>query len=101
MTRASLAIAILLSLSTTAQAIDPPQTSAFSLTLTERSPASDPVKITQRAGWTLSTIKKEIDITYDLSTESFEAYVPADYKADAPYGLIVWVSAGPKGDMPE
>src|SRR5258708_2778381 len=101
MTRAALAFAILLPLCPSSQATDPPKTGSFSLTSTERAPASDPVKITQRTGWPLSTIKKQADINYDLATETFEAYVPAKYDGDSPYGLIVWVSAGPKGDVPE
>ncbi len=101
MTRAALALALLLCLCAVSQAADPPQVGSFSLTFTEKAPASDPVKITQRTGWLLSTIKNKIDINYDLATETFETYIPAKYDGDSPYGLIVWVNAGPNGDVLE
>src|SRR5436305_15034270 len=101
MTRATVALALLLCLCAVSQAADPPQVGSFSLTFSEKAPASDPVKITQRTGWLLSTIKKQVDINYDLATETFETYVPAKYDGDSPYGLFVWVSVGPKVDVPE
>src|SRR5437763_378787 len=68
-------------------------------TIKDRSPLSDPVKICKRTGWNLETIKKQIDPTYDPATETYETYVPADYAGAEPYGLFVWVSAGPRGDV--
>src|SRR6266550_1290426 len=99
MTRASLTFSVVLFSSIT-NAAEAPKVGEFTLTIADRSPASDPVKMTQRTGWTLSSIKKQIDINYDLTAESFEAYVPKDYDGDKPYGLIVWVNAGPRGDVP-
>jgi len=72
MTRASLAFSLLLLCSTTAHAakLQLFKSGDLALTFTERSPESNPVKITQRTGWPLNTIKKQADINYDLSTES-------------------------------
>ena len=76
------------------------KTDDVSLTFTEKSPLSDPIKITKRTGWSLETIKKQVDPNYELSAESFSAYVPEDYDGSKPFGLFVWINAGPKGDIP-
>jgi predicted esterase len=36
---------------------------------------------------------------YDIAQESFEVYVPDCYDSNTPFGLIVWVSAGPSGSI--
>src|SRR2546421_10738269 len=51
-------------------AAEEPQVSSFSLTFTQKSPSSDPVKITQRAGWALEKLKAQMEIDYDPSAES-------------------------------
>lgn len=71
-----------------------------SLTLTEKSPLSDPVKITQRCGWSLDAIKKQIDVNYDLGGETFEVRLPNGYDPESPAGLFVWINAGNRGDAP-
>jgi poly(3-hydroxybutyrate) depolymerase len=40
-------------------------------------------------------------VDYRISEETYAAYVPPDYHGDAAYGLLVWVSAGERGDMPK
>ena len=78
----------------------PPKTGNVTLTFTEKSPLSDPAKLARRGGWPLDVIKKQIDVDYDLSNESFAAYIPADYDATKPFSLMVWINAGAKGDIP-
>lgn len=34
---------------------------------------------------------------YDIKDETFEVYVPEAYEPNQPYGLLVWVAAGPSG----
>src|SRR4051812_27757803 len=103
MKRAALPFALLLFLAPLIHAAEDPQLGQFTLTLTERAPASDPVKICGRTGWTLSAIKRQLkdpsEIEYDLTTESFEVYIPKGYNGDSPFGLFVWVSASNKGDV--
>jgi predicted esterase len=36
---------------------------------------------------------------YDIEHESFEMYVPDCYDSNTPFGLIVWISAGPSGTI--
>src|SRR4030042_1936453 len=36
---------------------------------------------------------------YDIAHESFEMYVPDCYDSNAPFGLIVWISAGASGGI--
>ena len=38
---------------------------------------------------------------YRISNESYSMYVPPGYSKDAGYGLLVWISAGERGDMPQ
>jgi predicted esterase len=79
---------------------EPPKTGDVTLTFTNKSPLSDAAKLTRRGGWSLDFIKKQIDPDYELAKESFSAYIPANYDGTQPYGLFVWISAGPKGDFP-
>jgi hypothetical protein len=79
---------------------DAPKTGDVAITFTDKSPLSDPVKLTRRGGWSLEAIKKQVDIDYDLSKETFAAYIPASYDGTKPYGLMIWINAGPKGDIP-
>lgn len=41
------------------------------------------------------------EFDYDISKETFEAFVPPSYTGAEPFGLIVWVSAGPSGAAPQ
>jgi len=36
---------------------------------------------------------------YDIEQESFEVYVPDCYDPNTPFGLIVWIPAGPDGNI--
>src|SRR5436190_1015573 len=47
-------------------------------------------------GWNLAALKAlGSPIDYDIANESFEAYVPSAYTGIEPYGLLVWINAGP------
>ena len=65
----------------------------FTISFTERSPLSARKVFARRFGW--------LERGYDLSRESFEVYVPADYQPNGSYGLFVWISAFPHGTIPE
>lgn len=40
------------------------------------------------------------EFDYHVSNETFEAFIPPNYTGDEPFGLFVWVSAGPSGVAP-
>ena len=83
-----------------------PKTGAFQLRVPARSKASAIQTIVGRMGWgTMEQVKAAAekdgaDADYQLSNESFEVYVPPNYTGAEPYGLIVWISAGPSGSPP-
>ncbi len=75
------------------------RTGAFDAAFTERWPASTLRKVFERMQHVPQT-QPPADIDYRISDETYSVYVPSDYTADRPYGLLVWVSAGERGDMP-
>ena len=83
-----------------------PKTGAFQLRIPTRSKTSAIPTVVARMGWgTMEQVKAaakkdNADVDYQLSNESFEVYVPDGYTGAEPYGLIVWVSAGPSGAPP-
>jgi hypothetical protein len=78
------------------------RTGHFQLTFTEKSPQSDTPSIVKRMGWRLEPLKEfGQPMDYDPAKESYEVYVPASYTGTEPYGLFVWVSPGPRGNMPD
>ena len=83
-----------------------PKTGAFQLRVPTRSKTSAIPTVVARMGWgTMEQVKAAAqkdgaDVDYQLSNESFEVYVPPNYTGVEPYGLIVWVSAGPGGSPP-
>jgi pimeloyl-ACP methyl ester carboxylesterase len=63
------------------------------LTFAERSPFSKLDVFYGRSAF--SSFKVTLhESDYNIASESFEAYVPASYRSDVPYGLLVWVSPG-------
>jgi len=71
------------------------RTGRYDLTFTQRSPLSAPSKILARIGWSLANMQAQgAETDYRLENERFLAYVPAKYRGDEAYGLIVWVSPG-------
>ena len=83
-----------------------PKTGAFQLRIPIRSKTSAVPTVLARMGWgtmeqaKAAAQKDGADLDYQLYGESFEVYVPPDYTGAEPYGLIVWVSAGPTGSPP-
>ncbi|HZN66079.1 MAG TPA: PHB depolymerase family esterase [Tepidisphaeraceae bacterium] len=83
------------------------QTGSFQLTIPKRSERSAIIPMCARLGWGTKqqieeAAKKEGgEIDYNLSEETYEAYVPKDYDGKTPYGLIVWVNPGPGGAPPQ
>jgi predicted esterase len=101
--RQAIACVVLLatiSIASATQAEDLSSAADLTLTFTQKSPLSDPAKLARRGGWPLDALRREADPTYDLATESFAAYVPAAYDGSKPFGLMVWINAGPNGDIP-
>jgi hypothetical protein len=83
-----------------------PRTGAFQLHVPTRSKHSAVANIIARMGWgTMDDVKAAAakdggDVDYALSDETYEAFVPEDYDGTEPYGLLVWVNAGPEGTPP-
>src|SRR5688572_11453984 len=95
-------ILVILLLGSAAAAQDAERPANQSLTFFNRSPVSSIDEISRRIGWPVPTIKKSFsEFDYDLSKESFEAYIPKSYTGEKPFGLLVWVSAGGgRGSIP-
>jgi len=70
------------------QPVAAPQTGEFTTTFTERSSQSAYSKLPNRLNATAS----EIGADYDLSKVKFSVYVPADYDASKPMGLVVYIN---------
>src|SRR5437762_12886112 len=66
----------------------------FKTTFYESSPLASKAESIRRFHW--NDPIGEIE----LGQESFEAYVPKDYRAEDPYGLLVWINAGGRGFIP-
>jgi hypothetical protein len=67
------------------------KTGAFKQTFKERSPFSLKVEMDKRMPYFKAP-------DYDLAAESFEVYVPASYKPDMPFGLLVFIDSGDNGN---
>lgn len=67
---------------------DEQKTGHFQATFEERSPHSDKDKLGDRVG-----IGPDQRKEYDLSTVTFDLYVPEAYKPDAGYGLVVFLAS--------
>lgn len=76
------------------------RTGVFEAAFTERWPESNLRKVFQRMQH-VPQVQPPGDIDYWIEGERYSVYVPSDYTADKPYGLLVWVSAGERGDMPK
>jgi len=62
----------------------------FNIKFTQRSPLSGIDTQLRRMRVKARNPQKD----YQLTEESFEVYVPKDYKPDGSYGVFVWISAG-------
>jgi hypothetical protein len=62
------------------------RTGDFEITFTDRSPLSVKAKLMDRLA------DKDIGPDYDLSEQPFVIYVPPDYSADKPVGVVVYMS---------
>ena len=76
----------------------PHRTGAFDVILPIRSPESDPLRASGRFQFP-GDIQSQ---NYDLTKESSNLYVPADYRPDGePFGLVVWESPVSDGSIPD
>ncbi len=76
----------------------PHKKGSFTAVFEKYSPLSDTRAISSRMGVRVEPgrIKKH---HYDIEHESFEMYVPDCYDSNTPFGLIVWIPAGPGGPI--
>jgi len=76
------------------------RTGGFEAVFTERWPHSSLRHVLRRMQQELPP-GSAAGLDYRIDQEKYSVYVPSDYSGDAAYGLVVWVSSGEKGDMPE
>jgi dienelactone hydrolase len=86
-----LALGISAANATDTPARTPAPTGPLRLTFTERSPYSATDLVLQRMGYSRQSIGNSKAFEYDLSSLSFEAFVPRSYSPDVPHGLFVWL----------
>jgi hypothetical protein len=84
-------LTLIASFSSFAVAVEPatqpaPQTGAFKITFTHRSPQSARPKLIDRLA------EKDIGPEYDFSDQPFFIYVPTDYSPDKPPGIVVYMT---------
>lgn len=72
----------------------------FDAVFTERCPESNLKNIFKRMQHKPRT-NRSLGNDYQMDEESFYVYVPSDYVEDKSFGLLVWISAGESGRMPE
>src|SRR5512133_1877940 len=66
------------------------KTGSFQIMIPQRCKESVIPTLIARMGWgTMEEVKKAGEADYNLSDETFEVYVPADYTGTEPYGLLV------------
>jgi len=97
--RAAVPFAMLIFLIASAEAASVPhQKGSFTAVFEHYSPLSDTNSILNRMRVRL---KSGLDKGhgYDINQESFEVYVPDSYDSNTPFGLIVWIHAGPSGTI--
>ncbi len=76
-------------------------TGHLNLSFRDRSPLSSVQNIANRMGVTRDAMLRMFpEKDYSLAAESFELYVPKSYTGEKPFGLLVWVSPGPTGNIP-
>ena len=80
-----------------------PRTGRLEIRIADRSPASNMETLIERMGWgSMEDMRTAgAETTYAIENERFQAYVPDDYDGSQPYGLLVWISAGPTGGPPD
>lgn len=71
------------------------RTGDFAVTFTEQDPRSPIDAQHDRYHIAIADLQR-----YTLAEHSFQAYVPETYDGDTPYGIMVMVSAGNRGNMP-
>jgi len=70
----------------------PGRTGFFRTKFEQRSPHSNLDGMLRRLGW--KKTKEHID--YQLNDFTFEVYVPPNYSGEKPYGLMIYISPGPR-----
>lgn len=77
----------------------PNKKGSFTATFELYSPLSDTVSISSRMQVYVEQISPYKKHQYDIEHESFEVYVPDCYDSNTPFGLLVWIPAGPSGTI--
>ncbi|MHC4517978.1 MAG: prolyl oligopeptidase family serine peptidase [Planctomycetota bacterium] len=73
---------------------------AFEAVFSERCPESNVENIFKRMGQKTQP-RPSLGNDYRIGDESYAVYVPSDYTKDTAYGLLAWVGAGDRGDVPQ
>lgn len=101
---AACAMFLLLATVGRAQEVDPSglvppaaHTGVQTVSFTERSPLSTVGEITTRFRVELPNPPAD----YTITDELFEVYVPESYDGSEPFGLLVWINAGTRGEPPQ
>jgi len=76
------------------------RTGAFEAVFGERCSASNLANILRRMQCRPQA-NRSLGNGYRIGNERYSVYVPPGYSEDAGYGLLVWISAGERGDMPQ
>lgn len=88
-----LVLSILLAVQSAKPPADP-RTGTYTTSFTERHPLSSLAEMTRR----LPRLKPS---DYELAQESFVVTVPASYKPEPPYGLLIFINSFDNGECPE
>jgi hypothetical protein len=81
-----------------AEESQPHQKGSFTAVFEQYSPLSNTDSLSGRMGVPVERGPNKRH-HYDIEQESFEVYVPDCYDSNMPFGLIVWISAGPSGSI--
>lgn len=76
------------------------RTGSFTISFSEYSPLSSLEALAQRMGQQL-TPGTDPGFSYKIAAESYAVNVPKSYDSKSPFGLLVWISPGESGAVPE
>lgn len=82
-----------------AEESQPHKKGRFTAVFNEYSPLSNISAISSRMMVYVERSSPHEKRQYDIEHESFEVYVPDCYDSNAPFGLLVWISASPSGGL--
>ena len=97
--RAAMLFAMFMFSVVSAEAASPPQQKgSFTTAFKKYSPFSDTKSLSKRIRISMER-GPDNDHHYNIERESFEVYMPESYDPNTPFGLIVWISPSPDGNI--